>query len=174
MFVRCRTGESLGLAVAGTTARKLEGSGFYWYDTGQHHIITRSTFQNCGFRSGDYTQYDNSPTRGCADDDDDNGCSDESTVFGFLTHSDEFTPEVMQGTKALNFVDCGRKFKYTNGLDDTVSGRGQNWLDVDGSASGMGEPILIGSGLESAKSWWGVDDEGEIFRSLACVVLSTS
>ena len=34
MYVACRTGEALGLPSPGTAA-KLEGSGFYFYDTGQ-------------------------------------------------------------------------------------------------------------------------------------------
>jgi hypothetical protein len=44
---------------------------------------------------------------------------------------------------------------------DTVSGRAQNWLDADGSVSGLWEPALIGSGLENAKNWWAVDNEGK-------------
>jgi hypothetical protein len=43
-LVVCRTGESLGF----TKANQLEGNGFVWYDTGQSHILTDVTFQNCG------------------------------------------------------------------------------------------------------------------------------
>ena len=158
MTAVCRTGNSLGLP-SHAYANRLEGSGFYWYDTGQSHIITNAKFVNCGYRSEKFNQYDTSPTRGCGDDPE-NGCTDYSTVFGFLTHSDEFTPEVMQGTKNIEFSDCGRRFRFTKDLDDTVSGRGQNWLDVDGTVSGLGEATLIASGLPSTDFWWGVDDEG--------------
>jgi len=160
-LVVCRTGVSLGLP-APAEANELEGSGFYWYDTLQSHIVTNAEFRNCGYRSSKYAQYDASPTRGCGDDAD-AGCSSSSTVFGLVTHSDQMTPEVMQGTKSITYNDCGRRFRFTVDADelDTVSGRGQNWLDVDGSASGLGVPVIIGSGFESVKDWWGVDDEGE-------------
>lgn len=159
MLVVCRTGNHLGLP-SGGQANRMEGSGFYWYDTAQAHIITNAEFKNCGYRSSDFAQYDSSPLRGCGDDLS-YGCRYDSTVFGLLTHSDEFTPEVMQGTKGIVFTSCGRRFKFTSELEDTVSGRGQNWLDADGTVSGLGEPTLIGSGLESAKSWWRVDNQGK-------------
>jgi hypothetical protein len=129
------------------------------YDTGQSHIITNAEFRNCGVRSNNFAQYDSSPTRGCPADDDAKGCSDQSTVFGLLSGSDEFTPEVMQGTRAIKFSSCGRRFRYTSSAD-TVAARGQNWLDADGSISGTNSSTMVGSGLVSASSWWRVDDEG--------------
>jgi hypothetical protein len=156
----CRTGESLDMQTP--KASKLEGSGFYWYDTAMEHIITQATFRNCGLRSATYDQYDTSPDRGCADQGDSNyGCSSSSTVFGFLTHSDQFNPEIMQGTRDITYENCGRRFRFTRDARETVSGRLQNWLDVDGTASGLGEPTLIASGLEGAKDWWGIEDTGE-------------
>lgn len=91
-----------------------------------------------------------------------NGCSDTSTTFGFLTHSDEFTPELMQGTRAITFDNCGRRFSLNNWLNEpnTVSGRNQNWLDADGSASGLGVPSLIVSGVSNVSTWWEVDSNG--------------
>jgi hypothetical protein len=157
----CRTGERLGLPPVAELNRPLSGSGFFWYDTGQEHIITSSTFRNCGYRSDLYAQYDQSPTRGCSDTNVSNACYKDSTVFGFLTHSDQFTPEVMQGTRDIKFENCGRRFKFTKDTLETVSGRGQCWLDADGSASGLNEPTIIGSGLALAKDWWGVDNEGK-------------
>lgn len=71
----------------------------------------------------------------------------------------------MQGTRYITFDNCGRRFKFSQNELDSVSARGQNWLDVDGTVSGLGEATLIGSGLDSAKNWWGVDDEG---RYLLC------
>lgn len=85
----CRTGEPLGMP--SVNADKMDANGFVWYDTGQDHIITQSTFRNCGYRSDEFNQYDDSPDRGC-DDDPETGCADSSSTFGFLTHSDEFTP----------------------------------------------------------------------------------
>ena len=160
MLVVCRTGEDLVMPTQ--HANEIKGDGFFWYDTAQEHIITTSTFRNCGYRAPEFNQYDTSPTRGC-DDSAVNGCSSRSTVFGFLTHSDLHTPEIMQGTRHLTFQDCGRRFRLHDFNGDsepsTVSGRGQNWLDVDGTASGLGEPTLIGSGLSDAGLWWKVESE---------------
>lgn len=69
----------------------------------------------------------------------------------------------MQATKNIIFESCGRRFKLhdyrgTN-LPSTVSGRGQNWLDFDGSVSGLNEPTIIGSGLSDAGLWWKVDSD---------------
>jgi hypothetical protein len=162
MLAVCRTGTAIALP-PGASAVNIKGNGFFWYDTGQEHIMTKATFRNCGYRSSEYNQYDSSASRGCGDDDA-TGCESGSTVFGFVSHSDTFNPEVMQGTKTVRFDSCGRRFKL-DGLDTsispgTVSGRLQNWLDVDGSASGLNVPTIIGSGLASAKDWWSVDDLG--------------
>jgi hypothetical protein len=154
-LVVCRSGESLGFR----KANKLSANGFVWYDTGQSHIMSRTTFRNCGYRSDKYNQYDTSLLRGCGDEPE-YGCSSSSSVFGFLTHSDEFTPEVMQATKDIKFENCGRRFRFSNEALDSVSGRGQNWWDSDGTVSGLGKPTLIGSGLWSVRNWWGVDANG--------------
>lgn len=71
----------------------------------------------------------------------------------------------MQGTRAIKFENCGRRFSLDNwnGLD-TVSGRAQNWLDVDGSASGTGMPTIMVSGAASATNWWNVDNNGMFIR----------
>ena len=154
MVAVCRTGELLKLPAQ--RADYLRADGFFWYDTGQEHIITDSTFRNCGYRSAYYDQYDTSPTRGC-NGNLFNGCRDKSTVFGFLTHSDEFTPEVMQATKNIIMDDVGRRFLFTVTKVSTLSGVSQNWYDYDGTISGLLEPTLIGSGLEGAGLWWVVD-----------------
>ena len=124
---------------------------------GQEHIITDSSFKNCGYRSDQYNQYDQSETRGCGDSKL-YGCGSGSSVFGFLTHSDQFNPEIMQATNNIQFIDVGRRFKFSRTDYQSVSGRIQNWLDVDGSVSGLGEQTLIGSGFDSVGSWWQVDD----------------
>jgi hypothetical protein len=159
MLSVCRTGEVIDLP-PGASMNAISGNGFVWYDTGQEHIITQSTFRNCGYRSAAFNQYDNSTDRGCGDNPT-TGCQTGSSVFGFLTHSDQFTPEIMQGTRNITFAKCGRRFKFSMDLLETVSGRGQNWLDVDGSVSGLRQPTLIGSGLALAKDWWSVDNEGK-------------
>ena len=131
-----------------------------WHFVYSSHIITNTVIENCGYRSPMYDRYDTSPTRGCGNESDTSkGCSATSSVFEFVTHSDEFVPEVMQATKNLTYIDCGRRFKNSMDLKDSVSGRNQNWLDIDGSASNLGEPTLMGSGLDSVKDWWRVSDE---------------
>lgn len=161
MTVTCRTTELLKMPVQ--RARDIRGNAFVWYDTGQDHIITDSVFKNCGYRSDDYDQYDASPTRGC-NDNDENGCYHQSSVFGFLTHSDEFNPEIMQATKNITMIDVGRRFRFSRTDIESVSGRTQNWYDVDGTVSGLGtslnpKPTIIGSGLPSALNWWLIDDD---------------
>jgi hypothetical protein len=162
MLAECRTGETIAVP-PGVNVAWMAGSGFFWYDTGQDHIISNSTFRNCGYRSSLYSQYDQSPTRGCGNNTDaSRGCNDQSTVFGFLTHSDQYNPEIMQGTRQIVFQNCGRRFKLhdwrgTNAPNSTVSGRIQNWLDFDGSATGLNEATLIGSGQLDAGLWWKVE-----------------
>eukprot|EP00934_Nitzschia_sp_Nitz4_P002604 Nitzschia sp. Nitz4//scaffold396_size11502//5699//11254//NITZ4_009037-RA/size11502-snap-gene-0.7-mRNA-1//-1//CDS//3329550271//2594//frame0 len=154
MHVVCRTGETLALPLQ--RADFMQADGLYWYDTGQEHIMTNLYFKNCGFRSEALNQYDTSPTRGC-ENSAYNGCADDSTVFGFLTHSDSRNPEIMQATRNVTFDDVGRRFRHSVTSYETVSGRIQNWYDVDGSASGLNEPTFMGSGFSSAGLWWNVD-----------------
>ena len=164
MLVVCRTGEILSLPES-SRASGIKGSGYFWYETGQEHIITNSLFRNCGYRSDEFNQYDTSPDRGCSNSDNLVGCHQDSAVFGFLTHSDQFNPEGMQGTKNITFDNCGRRYRLydwrgTN-ANSTVSGRLQNWLDVDGSASGLGEPVIISSGQPEAGLWWHIENAGK-------------
>ena len=160
MNVECRTGEKWAMP-PDAEPKQVHASGFFWYDTLQEHIVTNSVFRNCGWRSG-YSLYEPSSDRGC-NGNMHNGCHEDSTTFGFVTHSDLHTPELMQGTKNLKFDNCGRRFQLkdykANNNPSTVSGRGQNWLDMDGSASGLDEPTIIGSGLLAAGLWWTVDDD---------------
>jgi hypothetical protein len=137
----------------------MTGNGFFWYDTGQDHVISNSKLRNCGYRSDEFADYSASPDRGCGDSAE-NGCHSESTTFGFLAHSDQFVPEVMQGTTNITIDNCGRRFQLKNGVPSTVSGRLQNWIDADGSVTGFGEPSIIGSGDAAAGKWWDVDSEG--------------
>ena len=132
--------------------------------------MTNATFRNCGYRSSldnPYDQYDSSPTRGCYKDPY-VGCSSGSSVFGSLAHSDEFNPELMQATKGIAFDNCGRRFKLVDfresGKDDpsivpsSISGRIQNWFDIDGSLIGTNEPTIAASGEPDAASWWTIED----------------
>lgn len=157
-LVECRSGETWVMPPDAYVS-SVPANGFFWYDTGQEHIITNALFRNCGYRDG-YDHYDASPTRGC-DGNNVNGCNSGSTVWGFLTHSDQFTVELMQATSGITFENCGRRYKLadfrTNNAVSTVSGRNQNWLDTDGTASGLNEPTIIGSGLSDAGKWWKVD-----------------
>jgi hypothetical protein len=151
-LVVCRTGENLGLP----RASLLDGNGIVWYDTGQSHIITNTTYRNCGFRSNNFSQYD---SLGGCDGNNVNGCDSDSAVFSTLTEKDEFIPEIMQATKGIKFENCGRRLRVTS-TRDSASGRSQSWIDADGSISRLGVPTLIGSGLDSVKGWWSVDAEG--------------
>ncbi len=129
--------------------------------------MTNTEFRNCGYRSPLYSQYDSSATRGCGDAVA-NGCSSDSTTFGFLAHSDQYIPQVMQGTKNITFTSCGRRFYLYNFNGDTapetVSRRSQNWLDADGSVTGLHVPSIIGSGKTGSQGFWQVEDSGKRFR----------
>lgn len=163
LFFVCSTGETLVFPVSGN-ATFIHGNGFFWYDTYQNHIMTNTEFRNCGYRSNQFNQYDTSPSRGCGDSAS-SGCSSDSTTFGFLAHSDQHIPQVMQGTKNITFTSCGRRFYLFNfngdSAPETVSGRSQNWLDTDGSVTGFKVPSLIGSGKSGAEGWWQVEDSGK-------------
>jgi len=65
----------------------------------------------------------------------------------------------MQATRNIKFEDVGRRFAFTWQSPTTISGRLQNWLDLDGTVSGLGEPTLIGSGFSDAGLWWKVDND---------------
>ena len=158
----CRTGASFDLPSG--NANTIDGTGIFWYDTNQEHILTDLTFRNCGYRSDQFNQYDNSPTRGCGAESL-TGCDSRSSVWKFTSTSNIFTPEIMQATRGVKFENCGRRFAFQDTNSDTNSGRHQNWIDVDGSVTGFGEPSIIGSGINRAKDWWTVDDEGKSFLS---------
>lgn len=159
----CRTGEPVSLP-EGFETRKWDGSGFRWYDTGQEHIITNTIFRNCGLRSNStyiFDQYEKSPDIGCPFDNSNNGCDNDSSVWIFNSHSDMQVPEIMQATKNIKYENCGRRFKFNSNEVESVSAMSQNWIDADGTASGVGEPTLIVSGIEGATGWWHADDEGK-------------
>ena len=111
-------------------------------DTNQEHIITTATFRNCGARKST-NFYDSSSNRGCSTNSF-NGCTSSSSVWGFITHSDEHTPEVMQATTSITYEDCGTRFRLYDYADQnvisSVSSRTQNWMDLDGTASGLNVP----------------------------------
>lgn len=111
----------------GASMANVRGDGFRFYDTGQEHIITDSTFRNCGYRSEVYNQYDKKPSTGCKED-----CTRTSAVWGFRIHSDQHVPEIVQTTVNITYENCGRRFflfsfKGPNS-PVTVSGRGQVWI----------------------------------------------
>ena len=160
LLVECRSGEDW---VMPGNPSGVSADGFFWYDTNQEHIITSATFRNCGARKSN-NFYDSSSTRGC-DTNNINGCTSTSTVWGFITHSDEHTPEIMQATTSITYEDCGTRFRMHDYADNNVisstSARTQNWMDLDGTASGLGEPTIIGSGLTDAGHWWRVENSVE-------------
>lgn len=118
--------------------------GFQWYDVGQQHILTNSIFRNC---RQDWNRCIYGPSTGL--------CSN-GAVFTSLTHSDQFVPDQMQVTNNLSYQNTSDLWRFSTKLTDatgvTVSGRLQNWYDVDGSASKLGVRAMIGSAW--ANDWW--------------------
>ena len=169
MLVRCRTGAPLVPPCApncdaATALSGMLGTGFVWYDTAQAHIVSNSTFRNCGVRTAGGAADD-----GCGDGA--RGCSAASSVWSLLAHSDQHVPEFMQATKAIRYGGCGQKLRMgsfvadsgrslNNGMSSTVSARISSWLDVDGTASDLSPtPILIGSAVTDAGEWWRLDPQ---------------
>ena len=162
-LVRCRTGSTLQFQCNNCNeqevlAQGMSGRGFEWYDTGQAHILTNITFRRCGVDVND-------GSNGCGDGQ--RGCGKLSSVWSFLTFSDEHVPESMQATAGIKYDECGLRFRFSNfltdhggqmsnGMQSSVSERLQNWLDKDGSASGSGFPTILGSA--SAGQWWRLDE----------------
>jgi len=122
--------------------------GFQWYDVGQKHIMTDSTFRNCK-AEWEHCIYGSAP-----------GVCSNVAVFTSLSHSDQFVPQLMQTTRNINFENCGKRWRFATKITDpegvTVSGRLQNWLDIDGSVTGLEERSIIGSAR--AGEWWNLFD----------------
>lgn len=131
--------------------------GWQWYDVGQRHIITDSTFRNC---RADW----NGP---CVYNEEYNSCSGNS-IWQMLTHSDQYVPEVMQATRNIKYenVNVPRLVKFTTALTDplgnTIAGRLANWFDADGSVYAdyipalKGKPVQLGSTW--ANQWWRLNE----------------
>jgi len=139
-LVTCRTSNGFHLTVPGT--RNYERAwlnwgqvALQWYDTGQFHIVTNITFRHCNTR----------PQQGIR-------------TWELMSHSDQFVVEFMQATARVRYDNCTNATRIGMSViaRETVSGRYQNWLDVDGSASGRNVPTIIGSTM--ARDWWRLDD----------------
>ncbi len=156
MLIQCRTG--VPLQCPSCTGASFEAIGFAWYDVGQRHIVTNATFRNCG------SEIDGA---GCGVGGL-SGCM-ESSVTTFLSWSEEFVPQMMQVTSGIKYESCGYRFKLPNSDSSTILSRSQaslsssassrmtNWFDADGTASGLNEPAIIGSGASDAADWWRID-----------------
>lgn len=129
-------------------------AGFQFYDTGQTHMVTNSKFTNCHTNQS----YVN-PNYKCIN----SGGLCSVQVFQYLTHSDQFTPGLMQLTYNISFatVEFARRLAPTvnqDGTKQTVSGRSASWLDVDGSILGLfNRTTNIGSNA-SGSDWWRFSD----------------
>ncbi|KAI9334736.1 G8 domain-containing protein [Obelidium mucronatum] len=110
--------------------------GFSWYDTGQNHIISNATFRTCTNAWAPALQ------------------RKSMAVWQFLTHSDQYIPNVMQATRNITYQNCNASqlWIFNNYQRTTVSGRLQSWLDFDGTASLSAGRTMIGSSW--ANEWW--------------------
>ena len=149
-----------------TRAYRMRADGFRWYDTNQEHILSDVTFRNCGYRSNQFAQYDQGVTRGCGNESD-IGCTSDSSVWSFVTHSDQNVPEVMQATARVKMENCGRRFFFYDFRQllaphpTSNAGREQSWYDSDGSITGFNESSIVASALADAGMWWKADAEGK-------------
>jgi hypothetical protein len=106
--------------------------GFQFYDVSMRHIITNSKFRNCNTKFAQCTQ-----------------C--KSSVWQLLTHSDQFVPDHMQTTRNIMYENCDMSTLIDFSVKlpiDSISGRLQNWEDLDGSVTNVvktGKRTLLGS-----------------------------
>jgi hypothetical protein len=105
--------------------------GFQFYDTAQSHLVTNTKFKNC--QSVDEVH--------CY-----SGTCDIS-IFTYLTHSDQFTPGLMQMTNNIQYENVDVNHILEPSTDEftkiTVSGRASNWIDGDGSVTGLFPGIYL-------------------------------
>ncbi|KAJ3325116.1 Fibrocystin-L [Boothiomyces sp. JEL0866] len=145
MYNDCPTGKNQWWNCAGRdTSYWSEYTGFEWYDVGQTHILTNTTFRNCTTNwNGCIPQTGMNGTQSCL-----------GTAWTFLTHSDQFVPEQMQATANINYQLCdpAKLWRFRQTAHVTVSGRLQNWKDTDGTASIKSGPQKMGSAW--ANKWW--------------------
>eukprot|EP00475_Leptophrys_vorax_P012438 TRINITY_DN1888_c0_g1_i1.p1 TRINITY_DN1888_c0_g1~~TRINITY_DN1888_c0_g1_i1.p1 ORF type:complete len:1154 (-),score=257.11 TRINITY_DN1888_c0_g1_i1:36-3497(-) len=116
--------------------------GFQWYDVGQTHIVTNSVFRNCN-------NMQKCLSYPCGD----------SAPWTLLTHSDQFVPDQMQVTKNVTYQNVNSTYlwKFTTKTTDstkiTVSGKLQNWRDLDGSVDGSRRGRTQMGSIWSG-NWW--------------------
>ncbi|KAJ3262303.1 Fibrocystin-L [Boothiomyces macroporosus] len=148
LYNSCPTGKTQWWNCASRDLSYWNGyTGFEWYDVGQTHILTNTTFRNC-----------TTNWNGCIPQTGMNGiqyCM--GTAWNFLTHSDQFVPEQMQATGNINYQLCDptKLWRFGQTAHISVSGRMQNWKDTDGTASMQASPQKIGSAW--ANKWWLLD-----------------
>ena len=110
---------------------------FNWYDTGQSHVLEDITWAEC-----------DGPT--------------VQSVWGILTHSDEYVPEFMQVSANIRYKPVPPLEKiispsrYSTEYGVSASARMMNWLDADGTAVLTGVPTILGSAVGSG--FWHLDD----------------
>jgi len=166
MLVNCRSGHLptylSGCNITGTshtacnardTTWWTSAQGFRFYDTGQSHLVSNSIFQNCKPLKPTCASY---PGTGCTGTPPSFGVK----VWTYLTHSDQFTPGLMQQTKNISYVNVDVNSiiaTTTNERYVTVSGKAANWIDNDGTivptlTKYKGSMVNIGSNWTN--DWW--------------------
>lgn len=166
LLTNCRSGGFAGLTKhSGCTARNNwecsnrevqstnKFNGFQWYDTQQSHIVTNSIFKNCNA--------ERCTTTPCPDD----------APWTLLTHSDLRLPDMMQASMNISYVNVNmsKVLAFSTSLTDktgnTVSGRLQNWLDMDGSIDGSrrGKTNL---GSAWARNWWRMRNDCKLLNEM--------
>jgi len=166
MLVNCRSGHLptylSGCNITGTTYKSCNArdtkwwtafNGFQFYDTGQSHLVSNSIFKNCKPIAPTCATY---PNIGCT------GSPPAVTgkVWTYLTHSDQFTPGLMQQTRNITYVNVDINSVIATSTNEkyvSVSGKAANWLDNDGTVvptltKYKGSRVNIGSNWTN--DWW--------------------
>jgi len=126
--------------------------GFQFYDTGQSHLVTNSTFQNCQVGARTCADY---PGTGCTG----TPPSVSAKIWTYLTHSDQFTPGLMQQTKNIKYSNVDKNSIMVSSTSEkyvSVSGKAACWFDADGTIvpdlQFQGKRVNIGSNWTG--DWW--------------------
>ena len=126
-----------------------------WYDTNMNTIVSNATIRKC-----DPKRWHMSGKK-CT------GQCLKSVVFTSLTHSNQFLPEFMSLTAAINYEDDPDIKDHVLGMQTTssqsVSGRTAAWMDLDGGICGGDKwgPTIIGSNHDAGE-WWKLEDDCEL------------
>ena len=124
--------------------------GFSWYDQGQRHIVDGMEFQGCNEAQGLFVMWSGG----------DRAHAQVQMATRRVTYKDSNGSSTPPPENAIWWMRSTEPCAWDpNSTTVQQQWLQQNWIDLDGSASGRGRPTLIGSAL--AGVWWKLDSSCE-------------